>query len=260
MKSKREHFSGVPPLIYYLLNRQFMRPTIVLAGMAALIWASSAHALDPGECGTPEAMTAKLKAEGQRSAMMADQVMPGKKLQAVIFTTNQDGSVGYIMLSDKMSDERSSKFCVQERLTDLRWHDARKNGIPAAAKLRSSAADAERRCAELERTGKIKVIKGDDKKPCAPLNVLLEERDQLGIRPMLQGFIEERGPDGSFRKTGTLATVIGNVSGLVVAHQGRETTGFAGGIIYTSLPDGASLIGQTLLFPKYTEYGLNLLP
>ena len=123
-----------------------MRSPAILALLVLATATPAAFALDPGDCDTPEAMTAKLKAEGQRSAAMADQVMPTKRLQALIFTTNQDGSVGYIMLSDKMSDERATRFCVQERLTDLRWHDARKSGIPAAAKLRSSDADAERRC------------------------------------------------------------------------------------------------------------------
>lgn len=247
-----------------------MATPLFIPGRAIFKWAAVAvctatalpvYALDPGECGTPDAITDKLKAEGQRSAMMADQVMPGKKLQAVIFTTNQDSSVGYIMLSDKMSDERASKFCVQERLTDMRWHDARKKGIPAAAKLRSSDAEAEKRCDELEKTGKLgKVIKEGKKKACGPLNTLMEERDALGIRPMLQGFIVAKAHDGAYQRTGMLLTVLGNVTGEVVTYDGRETSGFAGGIAYSSLPDGASMIGEVLGLPKYTEYGLTLLP
>lgn len=175
-----------------------MATPLFIAGRAIFKWAAVAvctatalpvYALDPGECGTPEAMTDKLKAEGQRSAMMADQVMPGKKLQAVIFTTNQDSSVGYIMLSDKMSDERASKFCVQERLTDMRWHDARKKGIPAAAKLRSSDTEAEKRCDELEQEGTIKITKIGEKKACSSLNMTLADRGELGFRPMMQGFV-----------------------------------------------------------------------
>lgn len=223
---------------------------------AGLVAALPVYALDPGECGTPEAMTAKLKAEGQRSAMMADQVMPGKKLQAVIFTTNQDGSVGYIMLSDKMSDERASTFCVQERMTDLRWHDARKKGVPTAAKLRSSDADAEKRCSELRRLGKITT-----RNACEPLNVILDDRARVGIRPVVQGFVvEKEGPDGVFKRTGSLVTVIANVTGEVTIREGRETSGIAGAMIYSSLPDGASVISEVLGFAKYTEHGLTLLP
>ena len=118
-----------------------MRLLLIFLALIGFAVASPAYALDPGECGTPESMTTKLKAEGQRSAIMADQVMPGKKLQAIIFTTNHDGSVGYIMLSDKISDERASKFCVQERLTDLRWHDARKNEVPISSKTRGTDAE-----------------------------------------------------------------------------------------------------------------------
>lgn len=237
-----------------------MRLSLIFAALVFTV-TSPAYALDPGECGTPEAMTAKLKAEGQRSAMMADQVMPGKKLQAVIFTTNQDGSVGYIMLSDKMSDERASKFCVQERMTDLRWHDARKKGIPAVAKLKSSDADAEKRCGELERNGQLgKVIKEGKKTACGPLNVLMAERDELGIRPMMQGFIVAKAPDGTYKRTATLLTALGNVTGEKVIYEGKQTSGVAGGIVYTSLPDGASLIGEVLGYAKYTEHGLTLLP
>lgn len=241
-----------------------MATPLFIAGRAVFKWAAVAvctatalpvYALDPGECGTPEAMTDKLKAEGQRSAMMADQVMPGKKLQAVIFTTNQDSSVGYIMLSDRMSDERASKFCVQERLTDMRWHDARKKGIPAAAKLRSSNAEAEKRCGELRKLGKI-----TERNACEPLNVILEDRGRIGIRPVVQGFVVEKGPDGVFKKTGTLMTVIANVTGEVMIHEGRETSGIAGAMIYSSLPDGASVISEVLGFAKYTEHGLTLLP
>lgn len=232
-----------------------MRLPLMFSALAGLAMTLPAYALDPGECGTPEAMTAKLKAEGQRSAMMADQVMPGKKLQAVIFTTNQDGSVGYILLSDKMSDERATKFCVQERLTELRWHDARKKGIPVAAKLKSSDAEAQARCAELRAQGKFTA-----RHVCEPLNVILEERGQTGIRPVVQGFPVQKGSDGTFKKMGTLLTVIANVPGVAMIHEGKASSVSPGAMIYSSLPDGASGITEVIGDAKYTEYGLTLLP
>ncbi|KWT91741.1 hypothetical protein APY03_3178 [Variovorax sp. WDL1] len=189
---------------------------------------------------------------------MADRVTSGKKPHAVIFATNRDGSVGYVLASDMMSDERATRFCVEERLTDLRWHDARKEGIPPTAKLRSSDAEAEKRCAELEKTGKIKIIKEGTKKACGPLNVLLEERGKLAIRPMMQGFIVAKAPDGTYGRTGTLLTVLGDVRAEITG--GEKWVGTAGGMVYSSLPDGASMIGEVLVLPRYTEYGLTLLP
>lgn len=233
---------------------------VVCAGLWVVF---PAYALDPGECGTPEVMTAKLKAEGQRSAMMADQVMPGKKLQAVIFTTNQDGSVGYIMLSDKMSDERASEFCVQERLTDLRWHDARKKGVPTAAKIRGSDTDAEKHCKKMEREGVIKFDRRGEKKMegCRSLNATLDDRGEFGFHPMMQGFPVAKASDGTYKRVGEILTVIGKSSEIAAYHESRETAEFyAGGIITTWLPEGASIIGRVLASPKYTGHGLTLLP
>ena len=61
--------------------------------MAAMLTNLSAYAVDIGKCGTPEAMTAKFKAEGQRSFAYADHVTKEGLWHAMIFTTNADKSV-----------------------------------------------------------------------------------------------------------------------------------------------------------------------
>lgn len=229
-----------------------MRFSILLAALTACAAASPAHALDPGECGTPEAMTAKLKTEGQRSVAMADEVI-GTRLRAMIFTVNDDRSVGYIMRSDQDSDTKAKEFCVYRRLADVRLHDARKPGPPPAALLKAPEADARRRCDDLAAEGIV------SREACFPLGVMLRAYERDGFRPILQGFIVHKGADPSEAWRGTLLTVTGNV-----IKQGKDQNpnplfSEGGLFIYSALPEGASADDETIYRPQYTPHGLSLL-
>ncbi|WP_423174586.1 hypothetical protein [Stenotrophomonas maltophilia] len=125
----------------------------LLVCAAFLAFAGASHAADIGECATPEAMTAKLGAEGQRSIAHADLVTANhardKKRLGMIFTVNADRSVGYIIQSDKPMGERAGRMCIYDRLANVRLFDARKPGTPNAVLLAAPQADAHRRCNEL---------------------------------------------------------------------------------------------------------------
>lgn len=239
-----------------------MATPLFIAGRAVFKWAAVAvciatalpvYALDPGECGTPEAMTAMLKAEGQRSIAMADEVI-GTRLRAMIFTTNDDRSVGYIMRSDQDSDTKAKEFCVYRRLADIRLHDARKPGPPSAALLTAPEDDARRRCDDLAAKGTI------PRETCFPLGVMLRAQERDGFRPILQGFIVHKGSDPSQAWRGTLLTVTGNVIKKGKGQQSNPLFGEGGLLLYSAMPEGATADDEVLYRPHYTPYGLSLLP
>ncbi len=70
-------------------------------------------------------------------------------LYGIIFTVSDDKSVGYILQSDKPTEERAGRIRVDERLADLRVYDANKAGVPPSALLKASDADAKRQCDKL---------------------------------------------------------------------------------------------------------------
>ena len=219
-------------------------------------FSSQLYAADQDECGNPEAMTEKLKAEGQRSFASAERteyVNGSNKLNGMIFTVNDDRSAGYILESDKATDERATKICVYKKLVDLRLFDARKRGVPPEVLLKASDEDAMKHCAELIKSGKL------PDKTCGPYNKVLLKIEHNGERVMFQGFNVQKQADGSYKKNNTLTTVTGNVLGSVYDDDKEPLKGIVSGITYTSLPDGATIINMTLIYAKYTPYGITLL-
>ena len=215
--------------------------------------ASAAHALDSGECGAPEGMNAKLKAEGQRTVASADRLTEDKAIFGWFFTMNADRSVGYILQSDEPTGTRGSKFCVWTRMANMRLFDARQSGRDAAAHLKASDADALRRCDELARDKKVK--RGN----CASLNTMLKKSAAFGHNVILQGFVVEKQPDGSYHPTDTLATVAGRIDGKLSDFPDQPGMSIGGVLLYSSLPDGASIMNAAIIYPEYTPHGLSLL-
>lgn len=219
-------------------------------------FSSQLHAADQDECGTPEAMTEKLKAEGQRSfasAERTERVNGYNELNGMIFTVNADRSVGYILESDKATDERATKICVYKKLADLRLFDARKTGVQTDVLLKASDADAVKHCNEMAKSGKL------DIKTCGSYNNLIKTTGAKGKRVMFQGFNLEKQTDGSYKRNNTLTTLTGNVTGSIYDDDKAPLKGIVSNIFYTSLPDGATIINMTLIYPKYTSYGIALL-
>lgn len=229
------------------MRLRFALPFIVLFVSA------QANAADIGECATPEAMTAKLKAEDQRSIASAQLITEDKRLFGMIFTMSSDRKVGYILKADQPLGDRASQICVYNRMADIRLFDARKPGTPPGVLLKAPEADAERRCDELAREGKLK------RGACGSLNTALRRIEAYGERVLLQGFLVRKSSTGSYVPDGTLATVTGRIDGSINDFANNPAQGILGGVTYSSLPDGASALNAVLVYVEYTPYGLSAL-
>ena len=227
---------------------------LLLTSALAMGMTGQALAADIGECGTPEAMTAKMRAEGQRSIASAQRVQQEGSgaitYKGMIFTSNADQSVGYILQADKPVGEKANQVCISNRMQGVRFSDARKPTTPESVLLKASDNDAISKCDSLIKAGKI------SKGSCAPLNVAIRKVDSVGIRVMFQAFNVQKQMDGTYKPDGTLTTVMGNVTGNIGDDPQHLTNGVAGQVLFSSLPDGATTANAILLYPKYTDYGL----
>lgn len=212
--------------------------------------AVAACAADIGECATPEAMTAKLKVEDQHSIASAQMITQDKRLFGMIFTVSGDRKTGYILRADQPLGDRAGQICIYNRLADIRLFDARKPGPPVDALLKASDADAVKRCDELAAQGKVRADS------CSPYNSMLRAREAEGHRLVLQAFGAERDTSGTYRPAASLTTVVGNVSGTHNDEDRSPARPILGSILYSSLPDGATIYNATLVYVRYTDYGL----
>ncbi len=213
-----------------------------------------ALAADIGDCGTPEEMTAKLRAEDQRSIASAQRVQQSKggvvSYKGMIFTSNADRSVGYVLHADKPLGEKANKICVINRVQDIRFSDARKSNNPDSVFLNASDEDALKKCSELVREKKI------SQGTCGAFNKTIRSLNSAGVKVMFQAFNVTRQPDGSYKPDGTLTTVMGNVNGSLGSESSGYVDGVLGSVLYSSLPEGATVTDSVLAYPKYTEYGV----
>lgn len=227
-----------------------MRSFLSACIAALLLAVSQAHAADIGECTTPEAMTTKLKAEDQHSVASAQMITQDKKLFGMIFTMSGDRKVGYIIKADQPLGDKAGQLCVYNRMADVRLFDARKPGLPSDALLKASDADAFKRCDELAAQGKVRGA------GCSPYNPMLRAREAEGHRLVLQAFGAAKDAGGIYRPAASLMTVVGNVSGTHNDDDRNPARPILGSILYSSLPDGATIYNATLVYVRYTEYGL----
>ncbi|MGA4472910.1 hypothetical protein ACPA2M_08040 [Ectopseudomonas chengduensis] len=214
-----------------------------------------AHAIASDDCGTPAQITERLKAEGQRSFAMADKVERTNDLNTLygmVFTTNADMSVGYILQSDQPTEEPATQFCIYKRLENIRLFDARKPGINPATLLKTDEAEAHRRCDELIKSGKVTGV-------CGSLNSFIRDSEPFKERVMFQGFITEKQADGSYKKDGTLATITGNIGGSMKDYPDKPLRGIVSAILFSSLPDGTTVVNMFTVYAEYLPYGVELL-
>ena len=235
------------------MRSPFKLSALFLTSALAMGMTEQALAADIGECGTPEAMTAKMRAEGQRSIASAQRVQQDNGVgsyKGMIFTSNADQSVGYILQADKPVGERVNQVCISNRMQGIRFSDARKPNTPESVLLKASDGDALKKCNYLIKEGKI--AQGT----CGALNKTIRNFDSAGVRVMLQAFNVKKQTDGSYKADGTLTTVMGNLNGYLGSDPGDLTNGIMGNILYSSLPEGATFTNAVLVYPKYTDYGL----
>lgn len=217
---------------------------------AILVFASHAYAADIGECATPEAMTAKLKSEDQHSVASAQMITPDKQLFGMIFTMSGDRTVGYILKADQPLGDRAGQICIYNRMADVRLFDARKPGLASDTLLKTPDADALKRCDELAAQGKI------PRPSCGAYNVVVRKGAAAGNMIVLQALGVQKDGGGIYRPAASLITVSGNVTGTLHDDPKNPARGIIGDVMYSSLPDGATILNATLVFVTYTDYGL----
>lgn len=240
----------------YTSHTPFARWMRAAPAALALCLAIPAYADDDADCGTPAEITQRMKAEGQRSFAMAELVKWENEknvFYGVIYTVNADLSVGYILQSDQPPGRTASRFCIDKRLENIRMFDAREPGLDPAALLRADEAEAEKRCAELVRSGRLEAG------TCRPLNVLLRSVEPYGERAMFQGFVTHKQSDGRYIRTGTLATITGSISGSPRIKKGDEILDITSSLFLSSVPEGATIIEDVTVRAQYLPYGESLL-
>jgi hypothetical protein len=196
-------------------------------GFAAAITAAAipSHAAEFGQCDTPENMSALFRAEGQKSVGIATLAENGN---AVIFTAGQ--GIGYVLVTDKPPGTKATRICVNNRLESVRLLDARKPGVPDVP---PTSGDVNARCATVARRA------GIESTTCGTLKAMLSGVEPLGERVMMTG----RSRDG------VIVTITANL----------QTAQQRGALLYTWMPEGATMIGRVFTGTNYTDAALAML-
>lgn len=239
------------------LNRMAAMASGFALALASL--ATAAHAADIGHCDTPEGMAALLKTEGQRSLAYGNRQIIYEKLpdgqirdargqqRGLIFTADTEGKVGYMLQADQPIGTRAAKMCVAERFHNVRFYDVRKPGLPPEALLKSTEADAARRCDQIAAAGTVK------RGACGFHNTVMQKSEAVGERVMILGLGVRKQPDGSWTPDGNLITVTANMTGDGTSRDGR------GAVQFTVLPEGAVIIASVFTGSAYAEAALQIL-
>lgn len=115
------------------------------AFVAAIAATTPAYALEAKQCLPMAEMNAALRAEGQRTMIIGDREVirnPTNQVKDMrvdrwvnTVTANNDGSLGYQLEGDLPRAQPSTKVCVAAKLTNIRFFDAAKPGVPKGALL-----------------------------------------------------------------------------------------------------------------------------
>ena len=228
------------------MRSPFKLSALLLTAAMAFGVAAQANAMDNNEEGTPQEISAKLRAEGQHPLGHADAKGSDNLLHGLIFTSNADGTVGYILQSDQPFGDKANKFKVYRRLTDVQVYDGRNPPELGRVLLKADDSAAIKRCKELEKSGA--VLKGE----CIPFNKTIRADALRNQRVMIQALNVDKTADGSYKPNGVLTTVTGNFSGVAGAANSVS------GIYNSDLPSGATLISEVLFYADYEAYALAL--
>ena len=133
------------------LALRFKSSAIALTAAAVFssVAANGAHALDlePGQCLPAAEMMSRLKAEGQKSVIVADRVWVDRNNQIAgrkfnVFTSNVDGSKGYNIEGNAPMGSPSSEFCLGSDYTDVSLYNSKGQTLPPSILPNSHLASA----------------------------------------------------------------------------------------------------------------------
>lgn len=111
---------------------KFALIAVLIAG-ASLFASTSAQALTTGQCSPAADVRAELAAEKQQTIILGNRSGSGHPT-TLAFTSNADGSKGYMLLGDEPVGTQAVIICVQSVYRDIRLNDVTKPGVPSWAK------------------------------------------------------------------------------------------------------------------------------
>lgn len=183
------------------MSRTKLAAIALTAAFATASLATSAYALEPKDCLPMAQMNQALIAEGQRTMIIGDRLAmqndASKKVGIRVdryvntVTANSNGSLGYQLEGDRRRSETSTSVCVAAKLTNIKFFDASRPGVPRQALL----------------GGRIDEV--------------LKESDKIGSRPMVVADSVHPDGKGGYR-IGLPLVLSGNVparSGVIYARQ-----------------------------------------
>lgn len=193
----------------------------------AVLFSNPSMAVEIGKCLPADQMITNMQKEGQHSLIKANQATNGK-IVARLFTSNDDGSVGYLLNADGAVDQPVSAFCVAATMSNVRIFDVRKQGLNTKALINyGNEKSIIENCA--------------GKSSCNYHNTAIIAGEKNNVRPMLQA-------DASFvnhQNDKFLVTVAGEFPA-------------RGGLMGITSGDG-EMSGIGYSSTKFTDYALRLL-
>ncbi len=229
--------------------------TLKIAVALLALTIGRAYALGVGECHSIADMTEKLKAEDQHSFLVA--LRPTKKgegfvgegthkwvaLLGMMITSNNDGSLGYILQTDKPFYANPSQSCVYARLSHIHFYDARASDNPPSVYTKATRDEALAQCQKMVDSGEIPVH------TCRYLNDLIKNPSPNGDLVTLQANNQRKQPDGSYKDDGILVTVTANLKSK------NDDMAYQIGDIFNTTSEGATVLRDTIHEIKYTKNG-----
>ena len=121
-----------------------------------------AFALTVGQCGAAATIRAELAAEQQSTIIIGNRSGYGSPT-TLAFTSNADGSKGYLVRGDKPLGQQATVACIDAAYGDARINDVTKLGVPAWAMITSDPATVDRIC-QRDRLGYQEMCKANDER------------------------------------------------------------------------------------------------
>ena len=119
-----------------------------------------------------------MNAEGQNLMAYSTQIVNDDYLIAkkvgILYTTNDDGSVGYLLRSDAPMGERITRTTVELRMTQVTFYDTNRDDIPIEILVTASRENALQRCHDIDTGG------------CGFHNDMVNSAFKKGFRVLLQ--------------------------------------------------------------------------
>ncbi|WP_250504691.1 hypothetical protein [Caballeronia sp. AZ7_KS35] len=215
-----------------------MRPLTLAVLLSPLLFSAPlAHAAQPGTCGTPEAIGAELKAEGQHSIAFAAAPFYGGLHEAhpdgeLMFTADRDGGTGYILEANQPPGAKADKACIVSRIDGVKLFDPKSAEFPKTAMMQGSDATAAAECETMSRkTGQMQDMQ------CGFFNTMVQPFIARGERVLMQG-----------RASNQVITVTMNILVKSISQ----------GAIFYTMPSTGSTVARNFKEAQQTEAGLQL--